>query len=159
MLCGAISAKCYILHLRIPLYRSLHEIKREWKLEQEIEKRVPVVLQRLLCLLLFPQNMPVVYNSPDVCVPSNKPHSPWGENSSQTCNTVLPMTPLMFQSSIILYCWGNDLAVVWHLAPSVHLGSFIMRPGWLWHFKGHAAVCTQQLVYSLVFLCGLQTAR
>ncbi|KAM7380817.1 hypothetical protein PAMP_004090 [Pampus punctatissimus] len=40
---------------------SLHEIKQEWKLEQEIEKRGPVVLWRLLCPLLFPLNMPVSY--------------------------------------------------------------------------------------------------
>ena len=61
VLCGAVSAKCCILSPRSPLHRSPHEIKQEWKLEQEIEKRGPVVLRRPLCLLLFPLNMPVSY--------------------------------------------------------------------------------------------------
>lgn len=44
----------------IPLHSSLREVKQKWKLQQEIEKRGPVVMWALLGLLLFPLNMPVV---------------------------------------------------------------------------------------------------
>lgn len=43
MLCGAISLNVAFFLSRFPLHRSPHEIKQEWKLEQEIEKRGPVV--------------------------------------------------------------------------------------------------------------------
>lgn len=104
VLCGAISAKCCILPERFPLHRSLHEIKHEWKLEQEIEKRGPVVLWRPLCLLLFPLNMPVSYTLPRcMCALCNDPHSPSGGNSGQTCNAICNAL-LLFQRWIHSYC-------------------------------------------------------
>lgn len=46
------------------LAMSLREIKRAWKVEQEIEKRGPVALRRPRCLPLFPLHMGLLRRTP-----------------------------------------------------------------------------------------------
>lgn len=153
-LCNSVSVKCWFLPLRIPLCRPLHRIKQEWKVEQEIEKRVPVVLWRLLCLLLFPLNMPACWIFemyefvPHVITLTALKGKILVRNVPPYCCCF--NAPLHFIAVALTWC------VIWHLW-SILAAS--VQAGWLLHFKGHEGRCTEQLVCSLVFPYGLQRAH
>lgn len=112
------------------------------------------MLWRLLCLLLFPLNMPAWW----ICqMYEFVPH----------LITLTALEGKILVRDVLLYCCrfkaplhfiavALTWCVIWHLW-SILAAS--VQASWRRHFKGHEGGCTEQLACSLVFPCGLQGAH